>query len=77
MIRVAARGLSRLPGPSRRGHDAWVPLTGVNGIEFCYEGHGTGIGPDGVLAVQRRDAVAGAFTVALQLTGAVHCNKFQ
>jgi hypothetical protein len=27
--------------------------------------------------IQRRDAVAGAFTVAWQLTGAVHCNKFQ
>jgi len=43
MIRVAARGLSRLPGPFAPEHDAWVPLTGVNGIEFCYEGHGTGV----------------------------------
>ena len=42
MIRVAARGLSRLPGPFAPEHDAWVPLTGVNGIEFCCEGHGTG-----------------------------------
>jgi hypothetical protein len=25
------------PGP-----DAWVPLTGVNGIDFCCDGHGTG-----------------------------------
>jgi hypothetical protein len=33
--------------------------------------------PDGVLVIQRRDAVADAFTVAWQLTGAVHCNKFQ
>ena len=38
---------------------------------------GSGVGPDGVLVIQRRDAVAGAFTVAWQLTGAVHCNKFQ
>jgi hypothetical protein len=32
--------LSRLP--IAPGHDAWVPLTGVNGIEFCYEVHGAG-----------------------------------
>ena len=56
MIRVAARGLSRLPGPSRRGHDAWVPLTGVNGIEFCSEGHGTGA-PLVLLAVDGRSAL--------------------
>jgi hypothetical protein len=31
----------------------------------------------GVLVFQRRDAVADAFTVAWQLTGAMHCNKFQ
>jgi hypothetical protein len=38
---------------------------------------GPGTGPGGVQLIQRRDAVAGAFTVAWQLTGAVHCNKFQ
>jgi hypothetical protein len=42
IYRAAARGLSRLPGPSRRGHDAWVPLMHVSGIEFCYEVHGPG-----------------------------------
>jgi len=34
---------------------------------------GSDVGPDGVLVIQRRDAVADAFTVAWQLTGAMHC----
>ena len=58
-------GLVAVAWPIAPEHDAWVPLTGVNGI------------PDGVLVIQRRDAVADAFTVAWLLTGAVHCNKFQ
>jgi hypothetical protein len=51
-------------------------LTGVNGTGSCYEGEhagrpagGSGIGPDGVLVIQRRDAVAGAFAVALAVDG--------
>jgi hypothetical protein len=35
-------GLVAVAWPIAPGHDAWVPLTGVNGAEFCYEGHGTG-----------------------------------
>jgi hypothetical protein len=35
-------GLVAVAWPIAPGRDAWVPLTGVNGIEFCYEGHRTG-----------------------------------
>jgi hypothetical protein len=43
-----------VPGPSRRGHDARVPLIGVNGAEFCPRCAGAdaplvllaGLGPD-------------------------------
>jgi hypothetical protein len=35
-------GLVAVAWPIAPGHDAGVPLTGVNGIEFCCEGHGTG-----------------------------------
>jgi hypothetical protein len=35
-------GLVAVAWPIAPEHDAWVPLTGVNGIEFCYEGRGTG-----------------------------------
>jgi hypothetical protein len=31
-------GLVAVAWPIAPGHDAWVPLTGMNGIDFCYEG---------------------------------------
>ena len=49
-------GLVAVTWPIAPEHNAWVPLTGVNGIEFCSEGHGTGA-PLVLLAVDGRSAL--------------------